>query len=143
MLSDLPFKKMREGAILPAYGSSGAIGLDLHACDNHIIAPLARCLVSTGVAVAIPPGHYGRVAPRSGLAYRRGLDVLAGVIDPDYTGEIGVVLINLDPKKQVVISAGDRIAQLILEYATRFEPLWVEDCPSTARGAGGFGSTGK
>jgi dUTP pyrophosphatase len=102
-------------------------------------------VVSTGITVNLPPGTYGRIAPRSGLAVKHGLDTLAGVIDPDYTGEVKVVLQNLDVNQPFVIRPGYRIAQLILEQCVTPEVVEVPgECTSlvTERGAAGFGSTG-
>jgi dUTP pyrophosphatase len=143
--SSLQFKALHEYAQLPTYGSDGAIGLDLHAVvPEHItvLAPGERALIPTGLAAAIPEGFYGRVAPRSGLAVKYGIDVLAGVIDSDYRGEIKVALVNLGDKP-FDIRTGDRIAQLVLERADRVRPVWAAgDLPSTDRGTDGFGSTG-
>jgi dUTP pyrophosphatase len=97
--------------------------------------------VRTGLAVSIPAGFYGRVAPRSGLAVRHGLDVLAGVIDADYRGEILCALVN-HGEESFEIEPGARVAQLIIEAIAQPEPAWAEDLEETTRGAGGFGSTG-
>lgn len=134
--------RIHPNAHLPVRGTSGAAGYDLFSTDNYVVLPGRRVVVSTGVTVQLPPGTYGRVAPRSGLAVKHGLDVLAGVIDPDYTGEIKVVLHNLDASQPFVIRPGYRIAQLILE---RFETVDVVETVSentTERGNAGFGSTG-
>jgi dUTP pyrophosphatase len=98
-------------------------------------------MARTGLAVAIPPGFYGRVAPRSGLAAKSGLDVLAGVIDSDYRGEIVCVLYNTGDET-IHLPAGSKICQLIIEQIITPEATWVTDLDETARGAGGFGSTG-
>src|SRR6185503_2736838 len=90
----LSFKKLDERAVLPARGSALAAGLDLYSIEDLTIEPKERHLARTGLAVAIPEGYYGRIAPRSGLALRTGLDVLSGVIDADYRGEIGCLLYN-------------------------------------------------
>jgi dUTP pyrophosphatase len=98
----------------------------------------------TDIAMAIPPGYYGRVAPRSGLAVKHHIDVGAGVIDADYRGNVGVVLFN-HSDNEFVITAGDRVAQLVIEKIITPEVVEVEDLDalgSTARGAGGYGSTG-
>jgi dUTP pyrophosphatase len=142
----LPIKRFHNDAIIPTYGSDGAIGLDLHACpEGHMvfIPPGGRCVVPTGIGIAVPQGWYGRLAPRSGLAVKHGIDVLAGVIDADYRGEIKVVLVNFGDSA-FDIRTGDRIAQLILERADRFSPAWAfnNELPATSRGTGGFGSTG-
>jgi dUTP pyrophosphatase len=140
-LPTLPMKRVRLGALLPTYGSDDAIGLDLHAVGSFELRPLERRTVPTGFALAFPPGYYGRIAPRSGLAYRHGFDVLAGVIDPDYRGELMVVLINLGDAR-VVVRDGAKIAQLILERADQLPLKLVDELPVTGRGDGGFGSTG-
>lgn len=98
--------------------------------------------MKTGIAIAAPSGHYARVAPRSGLAYKSGMDVMAGVIDEDYRGDVGVILINLGDK-DFIIHHGDRVAQLILERCTRCSVDVVAELSDTRRGAGKFGSTGK
>jgi dUTP pyrophosphatase len=137
--------KLVPHATLPARSTPGAAGYDLFSTDSYVVLPGRRVVVSTGISVQLPPGTYGRVAPRSGLAVKHGLDTLAGVIDPDYTGEIKVVLQNLDMNQPFVIRPGYRIAQLILE---KFETVEVVEVPSentglvTERGAAGFGSTG-
>lgn len=137
----LKFRKMARNAITPTRGSAHAVGYDLCACDHETLMPGQRSLILTGIAVAIPEGCYGRVAPRSGLANRFGADVLAGVIDPDYRGEVGVILIN-HGARDIIINPGDRIAQLILERCEVVQVVEVSDLDSTDRGAGGFGSTG-
>ncbi len=98
-------------------------------------------MARTGLAVAIPPGFYGRIAPRSGLAAKNGLDVLAGVIDSDYRGEICVLLYNTGDN-QIDLPAGSKISQLIVEQIITPDAVWASDLDETARGAGGFGSTG-
>jgi dUTP pyrophosphatase len=141
MFERLHFKRLHPEARLPARGSAAAAGLDLCAVERVTIEPGGRAAVRTGLAVAIPRGFYGRVAPRSGLAVRHGLDVLAGVIDPDYRGEILCALVNLG-REPFEVEPGARVAQLILEAVATPEPAWAEDLEETERGAGGFGSTG-
>jgi dUTP pyrophosphatase len=135
--------KMVPHATLPTRATAAAAGYDLFSTDNYVVLPGRRVVVSTGVSVSLPPGCYGRIAPRSGLAVKHGLDTLAGVIDPDYTGEVKVVLQNLDPQP-FVIRPGYRIAQLILEQCVTPEVVEVpSECTAlTDRGAAGFGSTG-
>jgi dUTP pyrophosphatase len=133
--------RLRAEARLPARGSVNAAGADLACAEAARLEPGERRLVPTGIAVEIPPGFYGRVAPRSGLAVRHGIDVLAGVIDADYRGEILVLLINLGPEP-VQFSPGDRIAQLIIEHAAPAQYGWADDLGQTERADGGFGSTG-
>ncbi|HEX8649454.1 MAG TPA: dUTP diphosphatase [Pyrinomonadaceae bacterium] len=142
MFERLEFMKLDGAARLPTRGSQFAAGLDLYSIESLAIAARGRALVHTGLAVAIPHGFYGRVAPRSGLAIKHGLDVLAGVIDSDYRGEILCALIN-HGEEQVWIEAGIRVAQLVIESIATPEPVWSEDLSGTERGGGGFGSTGK
>jgi dUTP pyrophosphatase len=141
----LKVTKLIPHAIIPSRATNGAAGYDLYSADGYVLLPQHRVIVSTGIQVALPEGVYGRVAARSGLAVKHGLDVGAGVIDPDYTGELKVVLFNHDPKQTFVIRPGYRIAQLILE---RYETVDVEEVEGdmgvyTDRGVNGFGSTGQ
>ncbi len=137
----LNFKKLSAGALLPARGTATSAGLDLHSIDAVTLGPRQRLLVPTGLAVAIPEGYYGRIAPRSGLATTQGIDVLAGVIDSDYRGEIQCLLYNTS-EETVELPAQTRICQLIIEKIITPAAQWAEDLTETARGAGGFGSTG-
>lgn len=139
-LNVLRFKQLDPKAVLPARGSALAAGLDLCSIEDAELGPKQRAMVRTGLAAAIPPGFYGRVAPRSGLAAKNGLDVLAGVIDSDYRGEICCVLYNTGDQT-ISLPAGSKICQLIIEQIITPEARWVNDLDSTARGAGGFGST--
>jgi dUTP pyrophosphatase len=141
MFERLRFKQLHPEAKLPARGSGQAAGLDLFAVERVAISPGGRAAVRTGLAVSIPEGFYGRVAPRSGLAVRHGLDVLAGVIDADYRGEILCALVN-HGEEPFEVEPGARIAQLIVEAIAQPVAVWDEDLEETARGAGGFGSTG-
>ena len=136
--------KLDPMAILPTRATPGAVGYDLFSIDNYVIRPGHRVVVSTGISVQLPPGTYGRIAPRSGLAVKHGLDTLAGVVDPDYTGEVKVVIQNNDVHMPFIIRQGYRIAQLILEQCVTPEVVEVpsENTPLTSRGANGFGSTG-
>ena len=131
---------------LPAYQTPHAAGLDLAADldDDLTIGPLARALVPTGLAVAIPEGFEGQVRPRSGLALKQGLTVLnaPGTIDADYRGEVKVLLVNLSDRP-VNIHRGDRIAQLVISPVARARLEAVEALPDTHRAEGGFGSTGR
>jgi dUTP pyrophosphatase len=142
MSASLRFKKRHALARLPTRGSPFAAGLDLYSVEELTMEAGQRALVATGLSVAIPEGFYGRVAPRSGLAIEQGLDVLAGVIDSDYRGEIRCALIN-HGTEPLQIEVGQRIAQLIIEAIATPEPTWADELEETARGAGGFGSTGK
>ncbi len=132
-----------EGLDLPAYASTGAAGMDIVSAEDVTIAPAARHAVATGFAVAIPAGFEIQVRPRSGLALKHGITVpnTPGTIDSDYRGELKVILINHGPAP-FAIRRGDRIAQLVLAPVTRASWLEVTELDDTARGAGGFGSTG-
>ena len=129
-------------ANLPVRATPGSAGYDLFSIDSYVVLPGRRVVVSTGISVQLPPGTYGRIAPRSGLAVKHGLDTLAGVIDPDYMGEVKVVLQNLDAQQPFVIRPGYRIAQLILENYTTADVVEManENLPETTHR--GFGSTG-
>jgi dUTP pyrophosphatase len=139
--SILSFKKLDPRAILPARGSVMAAGLDIFVIEDLTIRPGERALGRTGLAVAIPAGYYGRVAPRSGLASKHGLDVLAGVIDADYRGEIGCLLYNAG-SEIIELPAQSKICQLIIEKIITPDAVWADDIKETERGSGGFGSTG-
>ena len=143
MVERLKFARLHADAHLPTRGSAQAAGLDLYAVENQLIPARGRVSVRTGLAVSIPHGFYGRIAPRSGLAVKRGLDVLSGVIDSDYRGEIICLLIN-HGDAPLQIEKGMRMAQLIIESIIMPEPVWSEeDLEETKRGASGFGSTGE
>ena len=135
------------GIDLPDYQSTDAAGMDLRAAlaegEPLTLVPMARVLVPTGLAIALPPGYEAQVRPRSGLAYRHGIGVLnaPGTIDADYRGEVQVLLINLGAE-DVVIERGMRVAQLVVAPVARARLQVVEVLPGTIRGAGGFGSTG-
>jgi dUTP pyrophosphatase len=139
-LDALRFKQLDSRAVLPSRGSVLSAGLDVCSIEDVELQPKSRGLARTGLAVAIPPGFYGRVAPRSGLAVKQGLDVLAGVIDSDYRGELCCVLYNTSDEP-IRLPAGSKICQLIIEQIITPEAMWVNDLDVTARGAGGFGST--
>jgi len=125
----------------PSRASAAAAGLDLRGLVGCEIEPMGRVLVPTGFAFELRPGTYGRIAPRSGLANRHGIDVLAGVIDADYRGEIHVLLINLG-QQAFSLKSGDRIAQLIISPIETAAVMISDRLAATGRGAGGFGSTG-
>jgi len=137
----LRFKRLDPQATLPTRGSPSSAGLDIYSLEDLTIGPRERSLARTGLAVAIPEGFYGRVAPRSGLAVKQGLDVLAGVIDSDYRGELLCLLYNTSDQP-IDLPAQSKICQLIIEKIATTEPAWSDDLSETARGAGGFGSTG-
>ena len=132
-----------EGS-LPTYAHPGDAGADLRATEDVVLEPGERRLVGTGVALALPAGYVGRVTPRSGLAARAGLSIVnaPGVIDSGYRGEIKVCLVNLDPRETVRLSAGDRIAQLLVMPFATASFIEVDTLDETVRGDGGYGSTG-
>jgi len=140
-MSTLQVKKLNELAVLPSKGSSHAAAYDLCSTEDYTLMPMERKLFKTGLSFAIPQGMYGRIAPRSGLAYKDGIDVLAGVVDEDYRGEIGVVLINFG-KTEKQFKVGDKIAQIIFEFYNDVDVVEVKDLFETVRGEGGWGSTG-
>lgn len=131
---------------LPAYATELSAGLDIRAnlSDSITLAPMQRCLVPTGLYIALPPGFEAQVRPRSGLALKKGVTVLnsPGTIDADYRGEICVILVNLSTEP-FVIEDGERIAQMVI--ARHEQAVWkeVEILNDTERGAGGFGHTGR
>lgn len=138
----LRFKRTLPMAILPQRQSLKSAGYDLSSCIDTQIPARGKARVETGWRVAIPKGHYGRIAPRSSLAWTSSIDVGGGVIDPDYRGEIFVLLFN-HSDVPLSIRKGDRIAQLILEKISTPLVLEVQDLDETERGDRGFGSTGK
>ena len=126
---------------MPVRGSVLAAGYDIAASTDTVVPARGKALVKTDLAMAIPEGHYGRIAPRSGLAWKNFIDTGAGVIDADYRGEVKVMLFNHD-ENDFAVKRGDRVAQLILEQISTPEVIAVDDLDSSDRGAGGFGSTG-
>lgn len=144
-MSTLFIQRLSPHARIPSRATSNSVGYDLSACESLIIPSGKHMLVNTGITIGLPKDCYGRVAPRSGLAVKHGIQVGAGVIDPDYTGEVKVVLFNLG-EKDFEISIGDRIAQLILETCEtppviEMDVAWRKN--GTERGSSGFGSSGK
>jgi dUTP pyrophosphatase len=137
-------RRLDPGLPLPVRAREHDAGLDLYAAEAVAIAPGGRVLVSTGLAVAIPPGYAGLVLPRSGLAFRQGVTLLntPGLIDSGYRGEIKVLLINHD-RAATTVARGDRIAQLVIQRVEPAELVEVEELPASDRGIGGFGSTGR
>lgn len=133
---------LSEHATMPSKGSPMSAGYDLSAStDITIPAQGGRALVPTDLSIACPVGTYARIAPRSGLALKHGIDVGAGVVDADYRGPVGVILFNFG-KEDFEVTKGDRIAQLILEKICMTDAIQVEELDDTKRGAAGFGSTG-
>ena len=134
-------KKLTDTATLPTYGSEYAAGMDLYADEIVHIYPQGKAMISTGIAVAIEPNTYLRIAPRSGLANKYAIDVLAGVVDEDYRGELKVILFN-HGSDIFTVNRGDRIAQAINEVIVRPTVTESNDLPASLRGSDGFGSTG-
>ncbi len=154
--SALKVRRLCTTASLPVRGSDDAAGYDLAACLTDeggsprgnftangaiTLMPGARAVVPTGLAITVPKGTYGRIGPRSGLALRNGIDTLAGIVDRDYTDEVGVILINFG-QELFVIHHGMRIAQLVIEKIETPDVVEVDRLEDTVRGTGGFGSTG-
>lgn len=150
------FVKLNTLAVVPTRQKTGDAGYDLYSIQDIKIKPMSRALVSTGLSIEVPQGYYARIAPRSGLAVKNGIDVLAGVVDSSYRGEVKVVLMNLSidlasmmgltpnvagSNFDFTIRAGDRIAQLIIEKYHAVDWQQVEELSSSDR-QGGFGSTG-
>jgi dUTP pyrophosphatase len=129
---------------LPERAHPGDAGFDLRSAVDVEVGPGQRAMVPTGLAVAIPDGHAGLVLPRSGLASKHGLTLAnaPGLIDAGYRGEIICAVVNLDRERAVRISRGDRIAQLVVVAVSDPSPAWADELPASARGEGGFGSTG-
>ena len=137
----LNFKKNHPDAILPSRAHEFDAGLDLSSVENVSIPGKSRATIDTGISVAIPTGSYGRIAPRSGLAHKFGIDVLAGVLDSAYRGNIKVILYNTGDES-FTVNVGDRIAQLVIERIINGIPKFVDDLDSTIRAENGFGSSG-
>ena len=142
---DLPVAKLKENALVPTRAHPGDAGLDLYACEAAHIGPGERWGIGTGVGVEIPDGHAGLVLPRSGLAREHGIGVVnsPGLIDSGYRGELRVLLLNNDPAETFRVEPGDRIAQLVIAPIALAEPVEVADLGESARGGGGFGSSGR
>ncbi|CUS23581.1 LAQU0S10e03664g1_1 [Lachancea quebecensis] len=141
--SSLLIQLRSPDAIAPTKGSASAAGYDIYASKDSVISARGQGLVSTDVSFTVPVGTYGRIAPRSGLAVKHGINTGAGVVDRDYTGEVKIVLFN-HSDKDFEVRKGDRVAQLILEkIVDDAEIVVVDSLEESARGAGGFGSTGK
>lgn len=133
-----------HGLPLPAYATAGAAGMDVVAAEDVELPPGGRHAVATGFAMAVPDGYEVQVRPRSGLALRHGVTCLntPGTVDSDYRGEVKVILANLG-QEPFRVARGERIAQLVPSPVTRAELAEMEELDATARGAGGFGSTGR
>jgi dUTP pyrophosphatase len=142
---NLAVRRLDPAARLPSRAHPGDAGLDLHALEPVELGPGERASVRTGIAIALPPGHAGLVLPRSGLAARHGIALVnaPGLIDEGYRGELKVLLLNTDRSEPVTLSAGDRIAQLVVTPVPVVEVVETDDLEASERGLGGFGSTGR
>lgn len=142
---ELRVAKLKDEARLPTRAHDGDAGVDLYACEAAHLGPGERWSVGTGVAVEIPEGHAGLVLPRSGLARDHGIALVnsPGLIDAGYRGEVRVLLLNTDPAEIFRLEAGERIAQLVIVPIELAEPVEVEALAESARGDGGFGSSGR
>ena len=142
---ELRFARLSEDAILPTRAHDGDAGLDLYAREPAHLGPGERWSVGTGIAVEIPDGHAGLVLPRSGLAREHGITLVnsPGLIDSGYRGEIRVLLINSDPADIFRVAPGDRIAQLLIVPVATADPVEAQALAESARGDGGFGSSGR
>jgi dUTP pyrophosphatase len=140
---ELPVRRLREDAVVPARAYDGDAGLDLSACDRVELAPGERAAVGTGLAVAIPPGYAGFVQPRSGLAAKNGITIVntPGLVDSGYRGELRVILLNTDERETFVVEPGMRIAQLVVLPVPGVAPVEVHELPDSERGERGFGSS--
>ena len=136
--------KLSHTAVVPTRGSEYSAGWDLYASEECVIPAQGKAIIKTDIAIAIPVGYYGRVAPRSGMAWKNHTDIGAGVIDSDYRGAIGVVMFN-HGTKDLKVERDNRVAQLIIEKISTAELVEVpmEELEPTSRGSGGYGSTGQ
>ena len=141
---DVLLTRLDPGVPVPAYAHPGDAGADLVTTVDVRLEPGERAMVPTGVAIALPEGYVALVHPRSGLAARFGVSIVnaPGTVDAGYRGEIKVVLVNLDPRDPVELHRGDRVAQLVLQRVEHARFVEVDALPGSARGDGGYGSTG-
>lgn len=140
----VPVVRLDPELPLPGYAHPGDAGADLRTTVDLVLAPGERALVPTGIALALPEGYVGLVHPRSGLAARHGLSIVntPGTVDAGYRGEVKVLLVNLDRTEPVELRRGDRVAQLVVQRVERAAFVEVDALPDSARGSGGYGSTG-
>lgn len=141
---EVRFERLDPRAVVPTRAHRGDAGYDLYSClDGDVtLEPGQRHLFPTGIALAIPEGYVGLIKPRSGLAAKQGIDVLGGVIDAGYRGDVGVILINTSRSQTINIIGGMRIAQILIQPVMEMELLEVDRIGGTERGTGGFGSSG-
>ena len=140
----ISIRRIDAGLPLPAYAHPGDAGADLHSAEDLTLQPGERALVATGIALALPEGYVALVHPRSGLAARHGISIVnaPGTIDAGYRGEVKVCLVNTDRHEPFTVHRGDRIAQLVIQRFETASFVEADDLPDSARGAGGYGSTG-
>ena len=141
---EMPTKKVTANAVVPKNAYEGDAGYDLCATEEVTLKPFERALIPTGLAVQIPKGYAGFVLPRSGLALKQGFSLVnaPGLIDSNYRGELKAIAINLDPKKDIQVHTGDRIAQLVIMKVENVHFNEVPELDDSERGTGGFGSSG-
>lgn len=137
----LMIKKLSEDAIVPKQAHEGDAGIDLHTTEDHLLLPEERKMFATGLSFAFPSDYVGLVWDRSGMAAKKGIKTMAGVLDSNYRGELKIVLLNTS-EQAIRISKGDRIAQLLIQPIIIPEMQEVDELPESVRGEGGFGSTG-
>jgi|TARA_B100002003_G_scaffold208103_1_gene202629 dUTP pyrophosphatase len=134
-------KKLKENAVLPGYAHPGDAGMDLVSCEDYVVGAGKRQLVSTGISMELPEGYFASIRGKSGLAYKRGISILGGVIEFGYTGEYGVIVLNTGDE-DFEIRAGDKIAQVVIAPVAVADIEEVEELGKSARGDGAWGSTG-
>lgn len=133
-------KKLKSNAIIPKYAHDGDAALDLSSTEDYVVAPGKRVLVSTGIAMELPKGYWANIRGRSGLAFKKGISILGGVVEWTYRGEYGVVVLNTGDE-DFVIKKGDRVAQVVIAPVAMAEVEVVKELSESERGDGGFGST--
>jgi dUTP pyrophosphatase len=141
---DIWIRRLDDDVPLPSYAHPGDAGADLTTTVDVTLEPGQRTLVPTGISLALPEGYVGLVHPRSGLAARSGVSIVnaPGTVDAGYRGEVQVLLVNLDPQERVELRRGDRVAQLVVQRVETARFVEVDQLPASARGSGGYGSTG-
>lgn len=142
---EIKIKSLDKNLPLPRYAHNGDAGCDLYSRVDIEVKPGDRALIPTGIAISVPDGYAGFVQPRSGLALKHGISIVnsPGTIDSKFRGEVGVILINLDPREVFRVNRGDKVAQLVVQKVENATFRLVEELDETERGVGGFGSTGK
>lgn len=141
-MMEFTVKKLSHNAIIPTRANENAAGMDLYSTEDYVLSSRERKLFKTDIAIFQKCGFYGKIEGRSGLAYKNGILVLGGVIDSDYTGNIGVILVNTS-STDFVVKSGDRIAQIIFHPYVAPVLIETDELPETERSDGGFGSTGR